>query len=90
MDPRDKLLLMKSPQHHHFWQKPCKNVEMLGTELSFNDQNDNKACKKASNPHIEYSQIKWWRLGELSVIFMVFHPRPPFNVVVPEFFGYPE
>jgi hypothetical protein len=32
---------------------------------------------------IWYNHIKWWRPGELSVIFMVFHPRPPFNVVVP-------
>ena len=26
--------------------------------------------------------IKWWRHSELSVIFMIFHPRPPFNVVL--------
>ena len=33
-----------------------------------------------------YNHIKWWRPGELSVIFMVFHPRPPFNAVLPQQF----
>lgn len=30
-----------------------------------------------------YKHINWWRLGESSVIFMVVHSRPPFNVIVP-------
>jgi hypothetical protein len=29
-----------------------------------------------------YSHIKWWRLGEPSVFFIVFYPQPPFNVAV--------
>jgi hypothetical protein len=32
-----------------------------------------------------YSYIKLWRLGELSMIFVVFHPRPLFNVALPFF-----
>jgi transposase len=31
--------------------------------------------------------IKWWRPVKLSVIFIDFHPRPPFNVVVPGSFA---
>src|SRR5260221_1753244 len=35
-----------------------------------------------------YNHIKWWSSGELSAIFIVFHPRPPFNAVLPVPFGY--
>ena len=31
-----------------------------------------------------FNHINWWRLGELSVIFMVFHPRSPFDVALPK------
>src|SRR5512135_2503662 len=34
-------------------------------------------------PAKRYNHIKWWRHGESSAMFMVFHPRPPFNVVLP-------
>src|SRR5512135_1779050 len=39
--------------------------------------------KKVFSETAWYNHIKWWRHGESSVMFMVFHPRPPVNVVLP-------